>query len=90
MTGHGRYGSVFRGKRDGLQKLTKKKQEIISSGGMMLLIVPEGHHEIEFTYVTPGYEIGKYISLAAIAAFILSSAFRNLTGRRRRVAGSPR
>lgn len=67
-----------------------KKQEIISSGGMMLLIVPEGHHEIEFTYVTPGYEIGKYISLAAIAAFILSSAFRNLTGRRRRAAGSPR
>ena len=71
-------------------KIDGKKQEIISSGGMMLLIVPEGHHEIEFTYVTPGYEIGLYISLAAIAAFILSSVFRIRTDRRRRVAGSPR
>jgi len=67
-----------------------KKQEIISSGGMMLLIVPEGHHEIEFTYVTPGYEMGLYISLAAIAAFILSSAFRIRTDRRRRATGSLR
>ena len=71
-------------------KIDGKKQEIISSGGMMLLIVPEGHHEIEFTYVTPGYEIGLYISLAAIAAFILSSVFRIRTDRRRRAAGSPR
>jgi len=71
-------------------KIDEKKQEIISSGGMMLLIVPEGHHEIEFTYVTPGYEIGLYISLAAIAAFILSSAFRIRTGRHRRAAGFPR
>ena len=67
-----------------------KKQEISSSGGMMLLIVPEGHHEIEFTYVTPGYEMGLYISLAAFAAFILSSAFRSRTDRRRRATGSLR
>ncbi len=46
-------------------------QEIWPSAGMMLLKVPEGRHEIVFTYVTPGYAAGKYISLFAAAAFIV-------------------
>ena len=52
-------------------KIDGEKQEILPSAGMMILRVPAGHHEIEFTYVTPGYPAGKIISLAAIAAFIL-------------------
>ncbi len=55
-----------------------KKQEIIPSAGMMLLKVPEGRHAIEFTYVTPGYTAGKYISLAAIAAFIAAELLKRI------------
>ena len=50
--------------------------EIIPSGGMMLLRVPEGKHEIEFVYVTPGYAAGKIISVIAGLGFIGYLAFR--------------
>ena len=57
-------------------RIDGEKQEIYPSAGMMLLKVPEGRHEIEFTYVTPGYPAGKIISLAAAAAFIAYIVFR--------------
>lgn len=47
-----------------------KQEPIIESGGMMLLRVPEGNHNIQFHYVTPGYEVGKYISIVAILGFV--------------------
>ena len=59
-------------------KIDGEKQEILPSAGMMILRVPAGHHEIEFTYVTPGYTAGKIISLAAAAAFILYEIVRRI------------
>ena len=64
-------------------RIDGKKQEILPSAGMMLLQVPEGHHEIEFTYVTPGYTAGKYISLAAAAAFAVYEILKR-TGKHRK------
>ncbi len=48
-----------------------QKQEILPSLGMMLLRVPEGRHEIVFSYVTPGYTAGWILSAVSIAAFAL-------------------
>lgn len=50
-------------------KIDGEKQEILSSGGMMLLQVPAGRHEIEFTYTTPGWNAGLWISVISIVAF---------------------
>ncbi len=58
-----------------------RKQEILPSAGMMLLRVPEGHHEIEFTYVTPGYTAGWILSVISIAAFVLYIIFRRIRNR---------
>ena len=52
-------------------RIDGEEQEILPSVGMMLLKVPAGRHEIEFTYVTPGYTPGKIISLAACGLFVL-------------------
>lgn len=48
-----------------------KDKEIINSGGMMLLDVPPGKHDIAFYYRTPGYSIGKIISITSFALFIV-------------------
>ena len=44
---------------------------IVQSGGLMLLEVPEGQHDIVFTYVTPYYRIGLFISLACWVLFLI-------------------
>lgn len=59
-------------------KIDGEAQEILPSAGMMILRVPAGHHEIEFTYVTPGYPAGKIISLAAVAVFIAYEILRRI------------
>ena len=43
--------------------------DIIHSGGMMLLPVPAGKHSIRFTYETPGWRAGLWISLVSLAAW---------------------
>lgn len=57
-----------------------QKQDIIPSAGMMLLVVPEGKHDIEFTYVTPGYKAGIVISATAWLLFIVWLAAGRLFG----------
>lgn len=57
---------------------------IIDSGGMMLLTVPEGDHRIVFTYETPGYRAGKWISLLSLSLWFL---FVLLGPVRSRIAG---
>lgn len=48
-----------------------KRCEIIDSSGMMLLNVPKGSHSIRFSYSTPGYNIGKWISIISILSFTM-------------------
>ncbi len=48
-----------------------QKQDLISSAGMMLLPVPAGSHQIVCRYVTPGYPLGCWISLAAWVLYII-------------------
>ena len=45
--------------------------EVIESGGMMVLFVPEGEHNIEFVYHTPGFRAGVMLSGAAFLAFFV-------------------
>ena len=45
--------------------------DVIHSGGMMLLPVPAGEHSIRFTYETPGWRAGVWISLVSLAAWAL-------------------
>ena len=54
-------------------RIDGEKQDILSSGGMMLLQVPAGRHEIDFTYITPGYTAGRILSLLSGAAYVLYS-----------------
>ncbi|MBP5597033.1 MAG: YfhO family protein [Pseudobutyrivibrio sp.] len=44
---------------------------IVQSGGLMLLEVPAGQHDIVFTYVTPYYKVGLFISLACWVLFLI-------------------
>ncbi len=64
-------------------RIDGEKREILPSGGMMLLQVPEGFHEIDFTYITPGYTAGKYISLSATAAYVIFCLIRRIRKRDR-------
>ena len=43
--------------------------EIIDSGGMMALSVPEGEHQIVFTYHTPGFRAGILVSIISSCVF---------------------
>ena len=43
--------------------------EIIDSGGMMALSVPEGEHQIVFTYHTPGFRAGILVSIISFCVF---------------------
>lgn len=54
------------------------KQEILPSAGMMLLRVPEGRHDIEFTYVTPGFTVGLILSAVSAAALALYLLLRKI------------
>ena len=56
--------------------------EIINSGGMMLLAVPSGSHDIAFSYITPGYNLGKKISLLCWVIFISIYIYIIVTKRR--------
>ena len=58
-----------------------RKQEILSSAGMMLLRVPEGRHEIVFSYITPGYTAGWILSAVSAAAFALYCFLRKIRNR---------
>lgn len=59
-----------------------KQEKIIESGGMMLLKVPEGQHDIQFHYSTPGYKAGKYISIITILGFSCYCIIDNLKKKR--------
>ena len=59
-------------------RIDGEKQDILSSGGMMLLQVPAGRHEIDFTYITPGYTAGSILSLLSGAVFILYAVLRGI------------
>ena len=48
-----------------------KETKLINSGGMMALIVPEGKHQVEFVYHTPGFFIGIITSLVSCFIFII-------------------
>ncbi len=43
--------------------------EIIDSGGMMAMRVPEGEHQIVFTYHTPGFRAGIPVSIISFCVF---------------------
>ena len=43
--------------------------EIIDSGGMMAMKVPEGEHQIVFTYHTPGFRAGILVSIISFCVF---------------------
>ena len=43
--------------------------EIIDSGGMMAMKVPEGEHQIVFTYHTPGFRAGILVSVISFCVF---------------------
>lgn len=51
--------------------IDNQNAEIINSGGMMLMLVPAGYHQVVFDYVTPGYQLSKYISLVAWIVFLI-------------------
>ena len=57
-------------------RIDDREETIIDSGGMMLLPVPAGDHEIVFSYETPGYRIGKWISIIALAAWLIWSVIK--------------
>lgn len=54
-------------------RIDGEKTEILNSGGMMLLFVPAGQHKIEFSYVTPGFVPGIWISILSWLVFIVWS-----------------
>ncbi|MBR5952424.1 MAG: YfhO family protein, partial [Pseudobutyrivibrio sp.] len=56
--------------------------EIINSGGMMLLAVPSGSHDIAFSYITPGYNLGMKISLLCWVIFISIYIYKIVTKRK--------
>ena len=58
------YDEGWKATVDGIQT------DIIKSGGMMLIKVPAGNHNVEFTYGTPGFEIGLIIAALGWCAFI--------------------
>ncbi len=45
--------------------------EIINACGMMLINVPEGHHDIEFSFYTEGLKVGIIISMISWIIFII-------------------
>ena len=48
-----------------------EEAEIVYTGGMMMINVPAGEHSVEFSYVTPFYQLGLTISLIGIVVFVV-------------------
>lgn len=53
-------------------------------GLFMMLELSEGTHTIEMSYVTPGFRLGLYISLASAAVFLIALTVTLAVGGRRR------
>lgn len=49
-----------------------EEAEIVYTGGMMMINVPAGEHSVEFSYVTPYYQLGLTISLVGIVIFVVA------------------
>lgn len=50
-----------------------EETDIIVSGGMMIIKVPDGVHNVEFSYYTPGLKVGLVVSAISFALFLLYS-----------------
>lgn len=57
--------------------------EFIDSGGMILLKVPAGKHNIDFTFVTPGFREGRNISIISFAIFIILAVIEGIRKKQR-------
>lgn len=53
--------------------------ETINSGGMMALVVPAGDHQVNFSYHTPGFQTGIFVSVISLLIFIAYVVFNMKT-----------
>ncbi len=51
--------------------IDKTDAEVMESGGMIALIVPAGEHQVEFSYHTPGFQMGILVSAISFCIFIV-------------------